>query len=262
VRAEAGPDAMVAADANQAWTLDEALSAVKRLARFDLHWLEEPLQADRPWSEWRALCDAAPMRLAGGENIAGFAGFAAALEQQVFGVVQPDVAKWGGVSGCLAVAQDIARSGATYCPHYLGGGIGLLASAHLLAAVGGPGMLEVDANENPLRDTMCGPVADVRDGAIELTEAPGLGTDPEMSALRRFKVEQQPVSGRKTTGWRSVLRRLGLESLAPARTVRSVSTLALRDRYEPAKHYMRGPGPKARAAGSRADRSAPRTGPE
>ena len=50
----------------------------------------------------------------------------------------------------------IMKSGKTFCPHYLGGGIGLLASAHLLAGVGGDGLLEVDANDNPLRDRFCG----------------------------------------------------------------------------------------------------------
>ena len=65
----------------------------------------------------------------------------------------------------------------TYCPHYLGGGIGLLASAHLLAGCDG-GSLEVDANDNPLRDAFCGPVADVKDGAIELHGGAGLGIAP------------------------------------------------------------------------------------
>lgn len=45
-------------------------------------------------------------------------------------------AKWGGVSGNLPVARAIVAAGLTYCPRFLGGGIGLLASAHLLAAKG------------------------------------------------------------------------------------------------------------------------------
>lgn len=248
VRDEAGPGVDVAADANQAWTLDEALSVVQRLNRFDLRWLEEPLHANRPWSEWRTLRDASPVALAAGENIAGFAAFSKALQHNLLRVIQPDIAKWGGVSGCLAVGRDIVRSGASYCPHYLGGGIGLLASAHLLAGVGGPGMLEVDVNENPLRDTLCGPVADVRDGAIVLGDGPGLGIDPNLSPLRRFRVEEQRLSPRGKAGWRRVLRRLGLKRLAKAAHVPGLSGAALRERYEPAKHYMRGPGPKAHAA--------------
>ena len=67
------------------------------------------------------------------------------------------------------------KAGKTFCPHYLGGGIGLLASAHLLAGVGGDGWLEVDVNDNPLRDQFCGPVLDMSEGIVVLNEEPGLG---------------------------------------------------------------------------------------
>ena len=94
------------------------------------------------------------------------------------------------MSGCLPVARLIGESGATYCPHYLGGGIGLLASAHLLAAAGGNGMLEVDANENPLRDDFCGPVAEISEGHVTLTEAPGIGVAPDLTGVQRFRVDR------------------------------------------------------------------------
>jgi L-alanine-DL-glutamate epimerase-like enolase superfamily enzyme len=113
--------------------------------------------------------------LAAGENIASRGGFVQALSNDVLRVVQPDIAKWGGLSVCTGIAREIIRSGKIFCPHYLGGGIGLLASAHLLAGVGGDGLLEVDANDNPLRDRFCGAVADLTDGSITLGDEPGLG---------------------------------------------------------------------------------------
>jgi len=63
----------------------------------------------------------------------------------------------------------------------------LLASAHLLAGVGGDGLLEVDANDNPLRERFCGPVADVRDGTITLNDSPGLGIEPELSSIEQYR---------------------------------------------------------------------------
>lgn len=98
------------------------------------------------------------------------------LTEDVLGVIQPDIAKWGGLSISADLARDILKAGKTFCPHYLGGGIGLLASAHLLAGVGGEGWLEVDANDNPLRDGFCGPAASVTDGTVSLGEEPGLGS--------------------------------------------------------------------------------------
>jgi L-alanine-DL-glutamate epimerase-like enolase superfamily enzyme len=99
-------------------------------------------------------------------------------------VLQPDLAKWGGFSACLPVARQALARGLRYCPHFLGAGVGLLASAHLLAASGGDGQLEVDANPNPLRTATCGPVAQVLDGRVRLSERPGLGDMPDLAALR------------------------------------------------------------------------------
>ena len=181
-------DGMLAADANQAWSLAQALETAPHLAEFGLAWLEEPIRADRPWQEWQTLRDAAAgLPLAAGENIASQAGFAQALGDDVLRVVQPDIAKWGGLTECRSIACDIVKSGKTFCPHYLGGGIGLLASAHLLAGVGGDGLLEVDSNDNPLRDLFCGPVSDIRDGMVTLSDDPGLGFVPVLSSIENYR---------------------------------------------------------------------------
>jgi len=173
-------------DANQGWDLATAADMAKRMASFHLGWLEEPLRADRPWSEWQRLKDGLP--LAGGENIAGRDAFDAALAADALAVVQPDLCKWGGFSGCLPVARAILAAGKRYCPHYLGGGVGLLASAHLLAAAGGDGLLEIDANPNPLRTLTCGPLARVQDGAATLSDSPGLGLEFDPATLAGYAV--------------------------------------------------------------------------
>lgn len=188
LRGALGEEARLMVDANQGWRLDEAVAMAPELSRFRLDWIEEPLRADRPWDEWRHLRADSGAILAAGENVASEAGFAAAIGGGALGVLQPDVGKWGGVSLCLVVARRALAGGLRYCPHWLGGGIGLLASAHLLAAVGGGGMLEIDANDNPLRTLTCGPVAAVTDGTVRLTEAPGLGAAPDLDRLARYAV--------------------------------------------------------------------------
>ena len=176
-------DATLMVDANQGWTLEHALEMAPQIEEFGIQWLEEPLRADRPWHEWQTLAQATRLPLAAGENICGEEQFDSAIGSRALRVLQPDVAKWGGISGCLPVARKILAAGLRYCPHYLGGGIGLLASAHLLAAAGGDGMLEIDANPNPLRTALCGPLADVNAGACRLTDAPGLGVTPDIDSL-------------------------------------------------------------------------------
>lgn len=188
LRRELGDDAEIMADANQAWSLDEALHTLPSLERFRLGWLEEPLRADRGWPEWQAVAGASGIPLAAGENIAGAGSFDAAIASGALAVVQPDIGKWGGFSGTLPVARRVIEAGLRYCPHWLGGGVGLLASAQLLAAVGGTGALEVDANPNLLRTLTCGPLAAVANGRAMLPDEPGLGPVPDEAVLRPYRV--------------------------------------------------------------------------
>jgi L-alanine-DL-glutamate epimerase-like enolase superfamily enzyme len=188
LRTALGPDAMLMVDANQAWTPEAALSTVPLLEPFGPCWIEEPIRADCDWAEWQGLARQLSTPLAAGENLAGEAAFAAAIESGAIGVLQPDIGKWGGFTSCLPVARRAIASGLRYCPHWLGGGIGLLASAHLLAAAGGDGLLEVDANDNPLRTLCCGPVNNVSAGKITLTNEPGLGPPTDLESLGPFLV--------------------------------------------------------------------------
>ena len=188
VRSALGDDVDLMVDANQAWPLEAAIDMADALEPFYIGWLEEPLRVDRPWSEWQALRERTNVPLAAGENLAGDAAFDAALAASVLKVVQPDLAKWGGFSKGIPLARRIVAAGARYCPHWLGGGVGLLASAHALAAIGGGGVLEVDANANPLRSATCGPLANISDGSSVLNNRPGLGIDPDLASLQAYAV--------------------------------------------------------------------------
>ncbi len=170
-------------DVNQGWDLSTACRMAPKFAEFGLGWIEEPLLADRPAREWTVLAAIAPTQLAGGENLRGAGQFQRAIDSDLLGVIQPDAAKWGGHSGCLPVARATLAAGRSYCPHFLGGAIGLIHSLHLLAAVRGPGLLEVDANPNPLREGLLGDLLTVRDGCVSLPGGQGLGLEPDIKSL-------------------------------------------------------------------------------
>lgn len=183
IRSAISSDHTLLVDANQGWRTEDALAGIRICADHGAAWMEEPIAADRPLPEWIALARDTPVVLAGGENISLLADFKTVIGNRIFGYVQPDVAKWGGVSGCLEVAKLTHAAGQTYCPHFLGGGIGLMASAHLLAAAGGDGLLEIDTNPNPDRDAIIGNALPVAGGAVQLSEAPGIGIEPDWQSL-------------------------------------------------------------------------------
>lgn len=172
-----GAEERLFADANQAFDVAQACRFLDRAQETRLDWLEEPLPVDAPRHEWAKVAAYSPVALAGGENVVGHDGFAQVTQDGTLHYIQPDVAKWGGVSGCWDVAQAALSVGRVYCPHFLGGGIGLAASAEILAAAGGPGLLEVDINENPLRSSFAGGGIDKHSGTWACAKGPGLGID-------------------------------------------------------------------------------------
>ena len=175
IRANMTDDEILFVDANMRWSPEEAATQVGKLSDYGLGWIEEPIRADEPAEAWRALHTATTTPLAGGENLRGDQAFTESLEWLNF--MQPDVGKLGGISGCYAIARQALDAGVTYCPHWLSGGVGLLHSANLLAGVGGDGVLEMDVNENPLREAVSGGAIELRDGNAHMPTGPGIGLD-------------------------------------------------------------------------------------
>lgn len=186
IRGALGDDAALMADANQALTLVSAIEFCRAAAPLDLQWLEEPLRVDAPAADWRALAAASAIPLAGGENFQA-AQFDEAVRDRVLGVMQPDVTKWGGISGNIRVARSAVAAGMRYCPHFFGGGVALMASLHVLAAAGGEGMLEVDCHPNAGRELIVGSLLPVREGRVPVPQGPGLGVTPDPAVLDRYR---------------------------------------------------------------------------
>ncbi|MEM8662663.1 MAG: mandelate racemase/muconate lactonizing enzyme family protein [Pseudomonadota bacterium] len=178
-------DATLMVDANQAYEMAEARDAVTRLADEGLAWIEEPIRADSPLSDWRELV-AIGAPLAAGENLRGAVEFAAAIDTGI-AVIQPDAIKWGGLSGVRDVARMALAAGRAWAPHYLAGGIGLAASAHLAAALQAT-YLEVDVNPNPLREQLLGDAFRIEGGRVRLSERPGHGAVPNGEIMARYQV--------------------------------------------------------------------------
>ncbi len=181
-----GPDAVITCDANQAWALPEALQFVRQAEGLNLQWLEEPLRVDAPGADLLALAQASTTPLAGGENLQG-AQFDEAVAGPVLQVIQPDVTKWGGITRNISVARAAVAAGKRYCPHYFGGVLGLLSSLHVLAAAGGTRLLEFDAHPNAGREAIVGDLLPLRDGSVPVPQGPGLGVEPDVRALQRYR---------------------------------------------------------------------------
>lgn len=189
----AGGRLNVMADANQNWTLAEAKAAIREVAGFGLQFIEEPIAADAPQEQWAELAAASPVPIAAGENIVSEQSFRDFAQCGGVRVLQPDVAKWGGVSGALNVGRHAREAGVTCAMHYMGTAVGLAASAHVLAAIGGVGPVELDANPNPLRTELGDIDLTVQDGRLRVPEGDGTGFVPDPDALQSMAVASAEI---------------------------------------------------------------------
>jgi L-fuconate dehydratase len=122
-RSEMGPLPKLMVDANQTWDRDEAITAVRRLAEFDLFWVEEPTSPDDVLAHAAIARAVAPIALATGEHAANRVTFKQLLQSNAIGFCQIDAVRSGGVNDTLATLLLAAKFGIPVCPH--AGGVGL-----------------------------------------------------------------------------------------------------------------------------------------
>ena len=171
-------------DSNQKWTAGQATKILSRLEAFDLLFAEESIPANAPLATWEAHATASPIPLAAGENVYGQSDFLAMANAGVR-YLQPDVAKWGGVSGALDLAAVLPACVEVW-PHFMGTAVGQVAALSVAAAVGPGSVCEMDVNSNVLRSDLCGDVLAVESGQTHLPQTPGLVNPPMHDSLKDF----------------------------------------------------------------------------
>jgi len=123
VRDAIGPDYRLSLDANQAWGVDEAIDAIRRLSEVDPFWIEEPTSPDDVLGHERIRTAVAPVRVATGEHVQNRVVFKQLLQLGAIDACQLDCCRLGGVNEVLAVVLLAAKFGVPVCPH--AGGVGL-----------------------------------------------------------------------------------------------------------------------------------------
>lgn len=118
-----GPDVILAIDANQIWDVDEAVSWIKRLEPFQIHWIEEPTSPDDILAHRTIAERVHPIGVATGEHAHNRVMFKQFLQSGAISFCQLDACRLAGVNEALAVMLMADKAGVPVCPH--AGGVGL-----------------------------------------------------------------------------------------------------------------------------------------
>jgi L-alanine-DL-glutamate epimerase-like enolase superfamily enzyme len=165
VRETLGRDFEIMTDANQAFTVDDAIRRARLYEPADVAWFEEPLPADDIFGHVR-LSEATTLPVAVGESLYSVAQFRDYLQRGACSIVQPDVARIGGITPWLKVAHMAEAFNVPVCPHFL-------MELHVALAAAVPNGKWVEFIPQ-LDDLTTAPMA-MRDGRAVPSDLPGLG---------------------------------------------------------------------------------------
>jgi D-galactarolactone cycloisomerase len=185
-RAAVGADIALMLDTNCPWSLGQAQTMARRLAPYDLFWLEEPIWPPEDFGALAALRRVGGLPIAAGENAGSTLQFAQMFRAGAVDYAQPSVTKIGGIGEMrkvLALAEAANVAAAPHSPYF---GPGLLATLHLLAAA--PQEMLCERLYVDLEASLFGDLVTAPGGMMIVPDGPGLGRDPDEAVIARCRV--------------------------------------------------------------------------
>ncbi len=117
VREAMGSEARVMLDANQRWTLHEAIDIAFKLKDMNPYWIEEPTHPDDIIGHQTLAHAIAPIKLALGEHVPNQVIFKNYLQTGCVGFLQADAVRLGGVSEFITVSLLARKFNVPLVPH-------------------------------------------------------------------------------------------------------------------------------------------------
>jgi len=175
VRQAVGDSFELMVDANQCFTLSEALRRAPRYAELGIAWFEEPLPADDISGHAR-LAAASEVPIAVGESLYSATQFADYVQRGAASILQVDMARVGGITPWLKVAHMAEAFNLAVCPHFL-----MELHVSLCAAVPSAAWVE----HIPQLDAVADSRLAIVDGHAVAPDPPGLGIQWRWDEIQR-----------------------------------------------------------------------------
>ncbi|MFC6963686.1 mandelate racemase/muconate lactonizing enzyme family protein [Halocatena marina] len=192
-RDEIGYDIDLGMDLHWNFTVETAVRLGKKLERFDLAWLEDPVPPEKSKAQQR-VAEKLDLPVLTGENLVTVDQFNTAARQGMMDIAAPDVNKCGGLGEFVDIATVCDLYGIPIASHNISSPLGTIAGAHVSAAIPNFLCMEWHARDVPWWNEMAtrtegnGPI--LEDGYIDVPEGPGLGVE-----LNRDLCEQYLTDG-------------------------------------------------------------------
>jgi L-alanine-DL-glutamate epimerase-like enolase superfamily enzyme len=183
-REAAGPDFLLAADANQGWTVEEAIRFARRVVDCDLAWLEEPVRWANDRRAMRDVRFGAPVRVCAGQSELSAAGCRDLMAEGAIDVCNFD-ASWSGGPTEWRRAAAVAHVFDVKMGHHEEPQV----AAHLVASIPHGTVAECfHPDRDPIWWNLVANRPPLAGGQIELSDAPGLGWELDSDYIEAHRV--------------------------------------------------------------------------
>jgi len=180
VRKALGEKIQIAVDANQCWTVEEALQFAHHIADENILWFEEPIPA-RDFFGYQRLVKQSPIPIAAGETLCEEDEYVTFLKLQGVSILQPYACTVGGVTPFRRVAAIAADARI----HLTTGGFSPL-TCNLLAAAPTGHLMEYPIPHVDTFAQLLERAPQVLNGEFHLLQVPGHGVLPNFDVVTRY----------------------------------------------------------------------------
>jgi galactonate dehydratase len=191
----AGDDAEIYIECSEYLSHRTAQRAAAELLPFRPAWFEEPIPFENAGAMAK-LQRTLPVPIATGERLLSRWEYRELLEEGGCQVIQPDLMHAGGFTEVRRIAAMADTYYINVAPHNPGGPLCTVASMHLAASIPNFLVLEQMEDERTIRDRLSSAPIQLIDGFFHLPDAPGLGIEPDVEALKDHPFRPQPTSQR------------------------------------------------------------------
>ncbi len=186
VRKAIGPDIALRIDANQGYSVPQALQALKGMAPLDIQFCEQPVRA-ADTAGLRAVRRQSPISIMADEALFSPAQAIELVRAEACDTFNIKLMKAGGILNSLRIAH-IADAANMRCMVgcMLETRLALTAAAHVVASQANIVYADLDGNSEHVSD----PIVDgmtVKAGLLTLPEKPGLGCDVDPAFVKKLK---------------------------------------------------------------------------
>lgn len=183
VREALGGDFVIACDANQAWTPDQAIRFARLAENLNVRWLEEPVQWYDQLRGLRLVRQKTTIPVVAGQGEISRFGCRDLILNEAVDILNVDVTLSGGITEWRRIAAMAGTFNIGMAHHEEP-----QVAIHLLASV--PHALFVEIFPNPERDPMWFELPlrqpPIKDGFMEVPQGPGLGIDLNPQVIEKY----------------------------------------------------------------------------